>query len=239
MNRLSLLISFLVLFAILSGCKKNDSGTPFKRIHTITNNGNVIYTYEYNSDGKVSGETMVLGAPFGYITTYTYSGNTITVNTIFDQSGSKIDTFNLNPQGYISDNGAFISTVHHSTFVHEYDNSGQLTKSTINNNIAQVEHYTYTNGNLTLYTTTPMGGSSYENHYEYYLDKENTLSNEHMGMNYWGKSNKNLVKTETYTTSSYSHKYNYTYEYDQDNYVTKRTKTGDDGTTTWETYKYE
>jgi hypothetical protein len=60
-----------------------------------------------------------------------------------------------------------------------------------------------------------------------------------MGMNYWGKSNKNLVKTETYTTSSYSHKYNYTYEYDQDNYVTKRTKTGDDGTTTWETYKYE
>jgi len=57
--------------------------------------------------------------------------------------------------------------------------------------------------------------------HEYYLDKENVISSEHLGMNFMGNASKNLIKKEVYGTSINT----YTYEFDRDNHVTRQTET--------------
>jgi hypothetical protein len=81
--------------------------------------------------------------------------------------------------------------------------------------------------------------NTFERTYEYYLDKETTLNSEHYGINFYGKSSKNLTKHEVYTSGTTTTVYDYTYEYDQDNYITKLTRTTNNSIVTWKTYTYK
>jgi len=236
-----------VFILFTSSCKKGDdinkssaNINSVKKLQTVHYSSGSTTTYEYNSDGKVSksidtGDGVHGG---GYTFTYTYSGNIITTTTVEPTGRITNEVSTLNSQGYISKTTGTRGSQNYA-ITYEYDNSGYCIKEIFSeSNSNQITTYIYTNGNKTSSTYTEGTYTSLVT-YEYYLDKENTLSDEHLfGMSYRGKSSKNLIKKETYPPSNTSFTA-YTYDYDQDNYVTKLTNTYNDGTTYWETYSYK
>jgi hypothetical protein len=221
MNKLQLLILLVGIFSTLVGCKKDNNANPIvpsKKVATIFFNNDPTETFEYNSDGKLS--KLSYGTQ-GY-DSYTYSGNTIFILHYYNGSAS-YDTLVLNSQGYVSkmSNGS-------RTITYEY-NDGYCVKESWYGGTS-IMNYEYVNGNLVTDGTVT---------YEYYLDKANTIDNEHCGINFRGKTSKNLVKQTIYSNGSGSDIYTYTYEYDQDNYVTKRTIKRNDVLQYWSSYVYK
>jgi len=212
-------------FSVLS-CTKENAESKFKRILMFNEE-----KYEYNSNGKIS---EYIGND--YTETYTYSGNTIT--KIFDShSGLTPYTcvYKLNPSGYVSTSTTNYEDPRYplSTSSYEYDSSGHLIKWTTSwGTSSMYTTYEYINGNLITekdFNIKDMqsieAGSA---RYEYYLDKENTLSNEYFGKGFLGKSSKNLLKK---ITGSNGDTVTYTYEYDKDNFVRNMTEAPSFGNT--------
>lgn len=123
-----------------------------------------------------------------------YSGNTVTKSRYYYLTGkTEIEASTLNPQGYIS---STIRTVGTSTY--EYDNSGYCVKETSSYKYGsqistQTSTNAYINGNKTSCVETYNGSPNSTNTYEYYIDKENVISSEHLGMNFMGNASKNLI----------------------------------------------
>lgn len=234
MNKILLPALFVIIPLMFLGCKKNNdenSSIPFKKISMIIISDDPTLSYEYNSDGKVSKISYEdVGSEI-----YTYSGNTITISEYFNGDTSII-TLSLNSQGYVSKRISDWG----ETITYEYDNKGYCIKetTTYSSGTANIKNYTYINGNLSTMTETH-GKACTSYTYEYYLDKENTIGNEHNGQSFYGKSSKNLLKQ---CIESGGWAYTYTYDFDQDNYVAKKTTIeyhDNDNYTSWESYIYK
>lgn len=226
---LFVIVGFLFL---VNSCKKDNSATPktpFKKVATINISDDPTVNYEYNSDGKLS--KLSYGNSSINYNTYTYSENTVIILEHYSGIISS-DTLFLNSHGYV-----IKETNGWSTRAYEYDNNGYCTKQTYDpsSNSPSITNYTYINGNL----LTEVGNNTGTYTYEYYLDKDNTISNEYKGVNFYGKSNKNLKKQSILSGSSGSDINTYTYEFDQDNYVSKCTTKRNDIFVRWEAYTYK
>lgn len=227
MKKLQLIILLVSIFSTLVGCKKDNTANPivpFKKIAKIFHNNDPTQTFEYNSDGKLSKESYGTDDS----KSYTYSGNNIFILRLYYGKTSH-DTLILNSQGFVSKSKLFNDS---QTMSYEYNDDGYCIKETfsLEGHEPKITNYTYVNGNLVTDGT---------NSYERYLDKANTIDNEHRGINFYGKSSKNLVKQSIYSYGSGSDIYTYTYEYDQDNYVTKQTIKRNDILQYWSSYVYK
>jgi len=162
---------------------------------------------------------------------YDYKKDSVIQNTIYYGKGifttsdwTEILRSGLNSQSYISGQIYSISPGYYTAY--QYDNSGYRIKEISNSYSpnpvsSSINNYSYTNGNL-----SSIEGGGFLRKYEYYTDKENTLSNESYGNKFTGRDSKNLLKKETDLTlgmAMYTYTISYEYEFDKDNYPVKKT----------------
>jgi len=242
MKNIYFLTILIAIVAFLSGCNRSEYYAPTKPIRKIAS---IIYedgtskSYEYNSNGDVTKITAVQhfyysqSTPYvnyfdTVFTTFTYKKDSIIETEICHANAKynraeEITYFRsgLNFQGYIS--AQTISSAIGDLLTYQYDNFGHCIKSSVlslspNASVKYVYNYSFSNGNL---SSVDYSNSLLK--YEYYTDKDNTLSNESFGSKFMGKDSKNLVKKETISQGSYTGIDNYEYEFDKDNYPIKKT----------------
>jgi len=239
MKNMYFLTILLTLVAFLSGCNRSEyyaPAKPIKKIASIIQDNGFSKTYEYNSNGDVSKLTEVTyfyyAQSIAYLdtlfSTYTYKKDSIIQTTISHANAKynrpeyiKYNRALLNSQGYIS--ASIESSAFGQLITFQYDNSGHCIKESDiallpNPHVVFVSNYSFTNGNM---SSIEEGNLLIK--YEYYTDKDNTISNESYGSKFRGKGNKNLVKTETVIQNGITSITSYEYEFDKDNYPIKQT----------------
>jgi len=241
------LSSVIFISTIILGCNKDKPSGPdkevssFRKVISVTNNYGNNTTYLYESDGNLSKQIENKGIGFGntYSNTSTFTYSKDTIKVVIVNSGNvdsntpgntTVQLRIINAQGYITKTAFIENGALNHIYYYEYDNDGYCTKMTYG---SEISTYIYSGGNLisSIYT---VGTDVYKYTYEYY-DKENSLSQDHFGMKFWGKDNRNLLKTVIYNTKFAVLKYYY--EFDQYAYVSKRIASGD--ISSWETYIYK
>ena len=147
-----------ILILTLISCSKSDKtpgGTAVKNCKIIaasivsgTGANLGTYTFQYNSDGKLTG-SLSKGA-YTDTVSYSYSGNMI-FRSVAAGPNSSVDTIALNNTGFIlHDKEVVGSSVYKSDYV--YDGSGQLSSFTQQQNSYPPisVSYVFTNGDNTL-----------------------------------------------------------------------------------------
>lgn len=221
---LFLLISFVTL---LFGCKKDETNTEqnIKKVLSKEYSNGALDTYEYNANGKISKISSN-----GHYVTYVYSGNLITETWFYSGGDTLINEHSLNSEGYIS--RTIVNHDPNLEILYEYDSEGHCIKQTIKNPYnSGVVTYKYLDGNMMSISYNGV----IEFTHEYYIEKENRLSNEYYGMIFLGKSDKNLLKKSSTSHSTLTQ----TYEFDQDNYVSKIFQTRSDGSSYQTIFTYK
>lgn len=216
------------LSLVLFSCKKSDTnpnpqggGATSSKIKTWAGNSG-ISTYTYDAQGRC---TEVLYSNGGKIA-YEYQAGVVTVkayntaNVLTSTSVYELNSEGLRIKETRPGNPLFAeSTV--------YNSDKQPVKHiTSNNGNTQVMDYFYSGGNYDSIRFTNNGNWSSTIIKTYYSDKLNTLSNDEEGVSFYGKENKNLVKTEQYTypDGTKNDISNYTYEFDAKGRVVKETR---------------
>jgi len=175
-------------------------------------------TYTYNSDGTLSKITFSDGSYCSL--TWATTQVTVTGYTVANAVDGS-DVYSLNSVGLaVSSTSTYINKKNKShiaklfsksinstsTSTYEYDANNYKIKETAlySDNSSSVSNYTISNGNFS--------------------DKANTIDYENMGVKFFGKQNRNIVKTQTQTYNSGSPSITmYNYEFDAKNRVTKQT----------------
>lgn len=198
-------------------------------------------TYTYNLDGSLSKITFSDGS---YISlTWATTQVTVTSFTIANAVDGS-DVYSLNSFGLaVSSTSTYTNKKNKSritklfsksinstsTSTYEYDVNNYKIKETAlySDNSSNVSNYTVSNGNVATSLETSTNGSTTNNYstsYDYFSDKANTIEIENMGISFFGKQNKNIVKTGTQTYNSGSPSITtFIYEFDSKNRVTKQT----------------
>ena len=262
MNKLSLIVTFLFISIMLSGCKKDgevqDPRSSLKKIKTITtgettSTGDVIQNtkvFEYNSDGKLSRviETVFSAGTISHIDTTTHYYSRDSVKSIRISSGyvngqlisnTTIQKIVLNSNGYIS--SCVTSQTGQPDWVetYQYDKSGYCIKVIqLSGSTQFVQDLKYSGGNMVslIYNT---GSQVINEELTYYLDKINTISPCNNWLGNFGKGSMNLVKTDKLIIQgSPGFTFSFEYEFDVNNYVTKRT-TIQNNSSYWDKYTYQ
>lgn len=180
MQLLKQLFPLLPIIALLSACKKEpgdpvmsyDQGTgtcTLKSTHTHANTANpAAANFSYNSDGSLA--SVAAGQE---ITTFSYSGNTIYVNTA-DTLGNILrkDTITHTGTQIIAIASGGRGGFYRSSFF--YDGNGQLvrSRSTEYNNVSE-EYYTWLDGDVITDSMVINGKMESISRFEYYSDKPN------------------------------------------------------------------
>jgi hypothetical protein len=149
-----LFLMAVLITAVLASCKKDSTPAPICKIITVTpvssDVGAPTYNISYNSEGKLSSS---FNSSSGYVTTYSYSGNTvIATSTEGGVFGSK-DIITLNANGLASNVKAEYNEAGTSWDNTLYEYSGtELIKRTVTSSAggpADVTTYVWSGGNLT------------------------------------------------------------------------------------------
>ncbi len=195
------------MFFFLSGCKKNTAvnGLIASYNSSVTANGTTTtstITYTYDSQNRLI-ERQVTGTSNVAPITYSYSSGQVTAT-----QGATVTIFQLNSQGLaISDNQGDVASYDNNGYQTAFTNTGQGT-STVN---------TISNGNIVSSTQTTNGVT---NTYTYtFLSQTDYRSN---GVTFLGKSNVNVVNTETISSPAAS-VYTFSYTYDSKGRVQTQT----------------
>jgi len=225
MNKL-LLIAVLIT-AVLASCKKDTTPKPICKIITMTpsGGGTLTYNFSYNSDGTLS--TRSYGT---YISTYSYSANTVIATTTNGGVFSSKEIITLNANGLASnvrteDNVA--GTIWANTLF-EYSGD-ELIKSTDTNSAGDpvdISTFTWSGGNLVSITS----GSSIST-LAYYTDKPaqtgDYFSVIQLTFGYQIYRVKNAIKSSGEGSSINS----YSYSFDTDGKIASMTVTGNSTST--------
>lgn len=139
------------------------------------------YEYEYNSKGQL---ITSVAYPYNHYIKYEYGNNQLVRITYYSNEDLS-DIFDIDEIEY-NDKGQWIrhnGTKTNHVAIANYDELGNRTEVIIkvNNKLTQSYAYEYTNGNMTARVITvydAQGSVSYKRYhtFEYYLDKENKLS---------------------------------------------------------------
>jgi len=202
----------------ISGCKKSSSPNGLIATYTqvISDNGvntTTVYTFSYDGQNRLTEYQATGKVPI----TFAYSSGQVT-----QTQGTSITIYSLNSQGLAtSDNQG-------NTYV--YDNNGYLTAQT---NTAQGTSATYTisNGDVLSEVSTSAGVTT---NYAYtFLSTADYRSN---GTSFLGKSNVNLVNSETISNPGTS-TYTFSYTFDSKGRVQTQ-QVVSNGETITDTYTY-
>jgi hypothetical protein len=231
-HTLKTFLTYLLLaITIISftNCSKSDSAPqkPKQTCHIITVSENsTTYNISYNSDGKI---TKV--AYDTYVSSFTYGGNAIIINTTNSGSFSTKRTITLNDNGLVinirDEYDASVTTLSNSALDYRGDELIKLTSTSNSGGAPSVTTYSWTNGNLTDVTS-----DSYSQTYDYYTDKpvaDWDYLRFQLQLSYGNSvniiNNKNMIKS----TSDGSTTTNFGYTFDEDGKVTAVST--NDGTT--------
>ncbi len=225
-----ILTNFVLLMAVLNilpagGCKKADAGATGNRcnVSSIKEPGYNPVNITYLADGKIERITHD-----DELRTFSYSGST---TTILITSGGVFDSRKILT---INADGMVTNMLHHYNEsgtewyndVYEY-NGRQITKRTSTDSYgpgAEVNTYTWVNGNISTETVTQVGTYVFE----YYTDEEYRAGDYYyidqmLSDSYQVVFNKNLLKS--LKLNSYSPE-NYSYSFDSDGKITAATREG-------------
>jgi hypothetical protein len=162
------------------------------RIKKITNLDNKSYSeYSYTRNGRIARIVSSTGTN----STYEYFNDTIIKITKYIKGAPVRDTIILNKRGL-----AEISTEGNSRTVVsqiEYDREGFMTNQTLSSQgmVAGTSKSIIRDGNVVSNVFTAVNNVSVTpTYYTFYTDKPNTISKENMGMDFYGKTSKNLIK---------------------------------------------
>jgi hypothetical protein len=228
---------FLIL-GLLSACESPDVCTDNcanKRIRFIDDGVNfnrIIYDDNNRQINYIK----------GIVSASTYSYNGLDAQKT---QGVDLTTYVLN-DGLVPDFSLVTSSVVSSSNLinsYSYDAAGQLIYSS-ETQAPQVINYSHTwqNGNLILTTFKRQTGNiiTYIK-YEYYTDITNSMGNQFVGLQLFGKSSKNAVKRITKSFSNGNPMIITTYEYKKDlcGCITSSKETDNINVVTQKTYTYE
>ena len=214
---------YILLFLTILSCEKSEDLTPTKesiisKITTTFNSSDtkIIEIFFYDETGR-----LILIESFrddwnSLSTLFEYS-DTIIIQTKdyhITNMSPEIDTFYLNETGLVI-------------------NSGNTNYTYNDNGFLQLEDYSFNDNNVTEYYKEYYDASDYlfQNHYKCsYYKYENTIyyssilphhnGNNNIGINFWGKQNKNLLKkVEIIGYNAIYHEFKY--KFDSFNRVTK------------------
>jgi len=176
---------FILLFAFV-GFQTVPKKTPvIKDILNQKTKSKVSYTY--TSDKKVLSQH----SSDGYINTYEYDSGKSVMKKI--NNSSAIDTFILNK------NGLAELEIGHAFDISQFEYNGNefliQQKTFIHGELAGIWKWAIANDNIVSNTYVNNKGILQNTIlYTYYPNSSNTISNKNMGMSFWGRGSKNLIK---------------------------------------------
>jgi hypothetical protein len=239
LNQITIVLTGLLLF---TACKKTELAKPqspaeeesevtdynakkpqpaISKVHTRTA-GNDVRTYTYDNMGR-----------------QTQSSSTANNSIVYEYDGSLVDYWIYYPGGtlagstvgQLNNNGlltSYTSTNPNGTFalsgIYTYNASRQQTGQEVNfsNGDQAIGTFTFQSDNLVSAESHVNGSLSWTKTHTYYLNKQNTLSNEAFGQPYYGTSSKNLVKSTVFTIiGGATTTEEFKYEFDPQGRVTK------------------
>jgi hypothetical protein len=227
-----------VIYLTLNSCKKSvDKNASCRIVTAVQVLGSNTYTFNitYNNEGKIS--TLEASGALTMSKVFTYSGNTIMINSTQSGSFHRRDSITLNAKGKplnIRQYSNAAGTVW-LNYAMEY-NGDILLKyiETSSSNPSKTITITTTNGNA---TTVQLPGATFT--LEYHTDKNVQRGDwlEFASLTEYGVNiypHKNLVKTIDQGTGTIT---NYNYEFNSDGLISKVIGTSGASTTTV-TYQY-
>ncbi len=218
----ALLLSILAfVLLIFSGCKKEstDSFTGCRLVSTSFNGG-FSYIFYDNNGRPIRTERGT------YLSTTTYSGNTVTILSFLSGAFNGKYIYTLNDAGLTVNIRSFADSLgtNWSNVAYEYNGDEVATQSyTSTTNSSYILTYAWQDGNIIQSVSSNTGLIAY---YEYYLDKPVSIGDYYATAPLNGTGhvlrNKNLLKGMTYN-AAWPNPMNITYEFDADGKITART----------------
>ncbi len=241
---------FTILIAVASvlfgiSCNKDGTFNPSSRIKTITYSpGGQIESFFYDSLGRIS--RISKSGITGYIS-FVYRGtDSIIVYTSNGIDSSILEKYKLS-SGLVS-----VKSMDTETKTFTYNGAGFLQFSNLNDgSINERDTFIISGDNVAEHrnfrTTGLLSSYNAKQVFTYLAEKNNTVTNEAMGMSFLGKSSSNLINNEVFRSETSSipsniivnKTFQYTYLFDSNDRVTKMIKTDivSSETITWE-YTY-
>lgn len=184
----------LITAAAWQGCKKAEDTFSGAKVLTVSNlRQSFTDNYTYNSDGTLA--KMVNSS--GDVTTYTYNGDTVTVQNI--QGGSVV----ANATVYLLGGDKYADTSwglyqsQNSSARYTYDGNGQLTQQqnfSYGNSIS-VYDFTLTSKNVTTQKNTTISTGAQTRYDFAFSTSTNTIGNQNFGKGFLGVGNLYLPQT--------------------------------------------
>ena len=234
-----LFITFLLLFATVSGCKKDsekallDPSTCLVKKEVYKNeHGSILATvsYEYDDQRRITIRMVEPASGLAWTYKYQYSTSQI-IEAVYDNEGvMKYQvTYHLNEKDLaVTSSQSSRSVMENSQY--EYDADGYMIKNTFFSEGTTVYaswSWEITDGNITSHTShQPHSGLGGTETYTYFTDKTNSAGNNNTGMMFFGKSSRNLVRSSTFTSDASSGSATYSYQFDSHQRVTRVTIQG-------------
>lgn len=235
MKKNFLFIATAIAATLLFSCKKesvinNNNGNgngpvpePVSKIKTVSV-GSLQHTLTHDALGRRTQAISNSGSKFFY--DYTTAGK-VTYKQFNDAGVNDITAiFDLSADGL--DIKETLPSSPSQSATRSYNSDKQVAK-VITDYGSQVntEDYFYSKGNCDSIRHSTDGNWVYTVVQTYYTDKLNSLTNDALGLLYYGKSSKNLVKTEQsfYPGGGTGQIANMTYEFDAKDRVIKKTTT--------------
>lgn len=194
-------ISLALVVLSFAACKKADDVKPAAVVpkiksFTILNGASVINsaTFEYDNTGRKTKQTYADGSRFNF----TYSGNAV-LQEQFNSNGASLSkyTYLLNAAGLAE---SYYNLATPTVIQYQIFNSGKqlLSEITKNSGVITFEKYHFYDnaGNNIKDSVLQISGTTIRT-YEYYTDKNSTVTNNNYGDNYHGISSKNYTKKLT------------------------------------------
>lgn len=218
-----------VISAVLFSCKKSDDSivppggaNTVSKIKTWTSNSGTA-TYIYDAEGRLIEAVRSTGGK----TTYEYLSGQV-IQKQFNSSGVNDFSYHyeLGPEGLVFKETRPATPSFSASNI--YNSSRQLLKSA--NNFAgqsNARDYFYSNGNCDSIRLSTNGNWINTLIKTYYTDKPNSIGYDAEGLSFFGKGNKNLVKTEQYflPDGTKNDITTFTYEFDSKGRAIKQTGT--------------
>ena len=220
---MKLRITILAAFAVLLLTACNQGAAEKARVKKTTSIRGMNTEYSYNPDGTLSYTISAQGIK----TTYTYSGNTVNEKMTDSLRGmSASSVVYLNSKGLADsttekdDRGFFAKT-------YNRDDQGFITSSVdyVSGSMVNTTNSVIKDGNETSTTISDSASKKlFTVYFEYYTDKQNSLTYQNFGMKFLGSDSKNPMKKfvqvlptgDTIRTSTFN------YHYDDKNRITQK-----------------
>ena len=216
----------LILVTIFSGCDKSNLDAPAMRLEEslkvkTATYGSTVFNYTYDTQGR----QLSCDNSDGVKRKYDYAIGSIKESIYINRTFEYFYKNDLNADGLCVKETKSNAPGYEQLY--EYNPDMTLSRVITKNNgsITQRMDFFYSNENCDSIRFITNGAHTLTIVKEYYPDKPNVLNNEVFGNPHYGRSSRNMIKTETYINAggSTGSCTNFLYDYDSMGRVSKET----------------